>query len=105
MSTKKQFKIPESPMFDCTSALSASFRQTQDPAGLFRDIFYIGNRDRRSMLLEFSEAIYYLNKAENFHKEARKYGLLHFHIAQAIAWLEVARQRRAGRRSSPRRPA
>ncbi|RXE60389.1 hypothetical protein [Acetivibrio mesophilus] len=63
----------------------------------FEDIFYIGDRDREiEMLLGFSEAIYYLNKAEkNYYIKRNSANAVYFifHIAQAIAWLEVARKR------------
>lgn len=63
----------------------------------FEDIFYIGDRDREiEMLLGFSEAVYYLNKAEkNFYikRNSANAAYFIFHIAQAIAWLEVARHR------------
>ncbi len=63
----------------------------------FEDIFYIGDRDREiEMLLGFSEAIYYLNKAEkNFRVKRNRANAIFFlvQLAQGIAWMEVARQR------------
>ncbi|MTI96935.1 MAG: hypothetical protein FH749_15945 [Firmicutes bacterium] len=83
----------------------------QDPTlnEYIEDIFYIGNRDREvEMLLGFSEAVYYLNKAEKSYsvkKDSTNAQYYLFHIAQAIAWIEVARARlpRSGN-SSPRPP-
>lgn len=64
---------------------------------LFEDMFYIGDRDREiEMLLGFSEAVYYLNKAEkNYYVKNNRANAIYFifHIAQGIAWLEVARHR------------
>ncbi|WP_102399018.1 hypothetical protein [Haloimpatiens massiliensis] len=63
----------------------------------FEDIFYIGDRDREvEMLLGFSEAIYYLNKAQkNFlvKKDSANAAYFMFPLVQGIAWLEVARSR------------
>lgn len=61
------------------------------------DAFYVGERDREvEMLLGFSQAIYYLNKAEkNFQVKGNVANAVYFipHIAEGIAWLEVARSR------------
>ena len=63
----------------------------------FEDIFYIGERDTEiEMLLGFSQAVYYLNKAEkNFRvkHDSDKAIFFLFDLAQGIAWLEVARER------------
>lgn len=63
----------------------------------FEDIFYIGERDMEiEMLLGFSEAVYYLNKAEkNFRVKRDSPNAIYFlfHLARGIAWLEVARNR------------
>lgn len=63
----------------------------------FEDIFYIGDRDREiEMLLGFSEAIYYLNKAQkNFYikKNSANASFFILQIALGIAWIEVARNR------------
>lgn len=63
----------------------------------FEDIFYIGDRDREiEMLLGFSQAIYYLNKAEkNFRVKGNSHNAAYFlfQLAEGIAWLEVARER------------
>ncbi|MCG8501658.1 MAG: hypothetical protein MJB12_14830 [Firmicutes bacterium] len=63
----------------------------------FEDILYIGDREREiEMLLGFSEAIYYMNKAEkNIKVKNNSANAIYFifHIAQGIAWLEVARAR------------
>lgn len=64
---------------------------------LFDDSFHIGDRDREiEMLLGFSQAVYYLNKAEkNFRvkKNSQNATYFLFHLAEGIAWLEVARNR------------
>ena len=63
----------------------------------FEDIFYIGDRDREiEMLLGFSQAVYYLNKAEkNFRVKGNSQNAAYFlfQLAEGIAWLEVARHR------------
>mgnify|MGYP006277826603 CR=1 FL=1 len=63
----------------------------------FEDIFYIGERDKEiEMLLGFSQAVYYLNKAEkNFRVKKDSDNAIYFipEIAKGIAWLEVARDR------------
>ncbi len=61
------------------------------------DIFYIGDRDRQGeMLLGFSNAVYYMNKAEkNFRVKKNSENAVFFllQVAQGIAWLEVAKCR------------
>lgn len=61
----------------------------------FEDMFYIGDRDKEvEMLLGFSEAIYYLNKAKkNFYVKQNISNASYFitPLAQGIAWIEVAR--------------
>ncbi|PRX29285.1 hypothetical protein BX659_11029 [Orenia metallireducens] len=63
----------------------------------FEDIFYYGEKDREiEMLLGFSNAVYYLNKAEkNFRVKKNSENAIYFipQIAEGIAWLEVARNR------------
>lgn len=64
---------------------------------LFEDIFYIGDRDRATeMLLGFSQAVYYLNKAEkSFRIKGNSDHAVYFlfQLAEGIAWIEVARHR------------
>ncbi len=63
----------------------------------FEDIFYMGDRDVEiEMLLGFSQAVYYLNKAEkNFRikRNSQNAAYFLFQLAEGIAWLEVARHR------------
>lgn len=63
----------------------------------YNDIFYYGERDKEvEMLLGFSEAVYFLNKAEkNFRVKRNSENAIYFipQIAEGIAWLEVARSR------------
>lgn len=63
----------------------------------FEDIFYVGERDREiEMLLGFSNAVYYLNKAEKSFSVKRNIDHALFfipQIAESIAWLEVAKHR------------
>ncbi len=71
----------------------------KDPAikECFEDSFYIGDRDREiEMLLGFSNAVYYMNKAEkNFKIKGNSENAVYFllEVAKGIAWLEVARQK------------
>ena len=61
------------------------------------DIFYIGERDKEvEMSIGFSQAIYAMNKAEkNFYVKKNTENAVHylFMAANAIAWIEVAKQR------------
>lgn len=61
------------------------------------DAFYIGDVDRqKEMLLGFSGAVYYLNKAEkNFYVKENMENTVYFipQIAENIAWIEIFKNR------------
>lgn len=64
---------------------------------LFDEAFYIGEADRqKEMLLGFSGAVYYLNKAEkNFYIKENLENAIYFipQITENIAWIEIFKSR------------
>lgn len=62
---------------------------------LMQEAFYVGAADRlQEMLLGFSGAVYYLNKAEkNFYRKGNRENAVYFipQIAENIAWMEIFR--------------
>lgn len=77
----------------CTKIFSKDFILDE----LLEEAFYIGDVDRqREMLLGFSGAVYYLNKAEkNFYIKQNLEHAIYFipQIAENIAWMEVLKNR------------
>lgn len=64
---------------------------------VFNEAFYIGDKDREiEMLLGFSNAVYYLNKAEKnlYHKDNLNNAIYFIPLLnEGLAWIEVAKQR------------
>lgn len=77
----------------CTKIFSKDFILDE----LLEEAFYIGDVDRqKEMLLGFSGAVYYLNKAEkNFYIKQSLENAIYFipQIAENIAWIEVFKNR------------
>ncbi|MDE7297972.1 MAG: nucleotidyltransferase domain-containing protein [Lachnospiraceae bacterium] len=77
----------------CTKIFSKDFLLDE----LMDDAFYVGDVDRqKEMLLGFSGAVYYLNKAEkNFYVKGNSANTIYFipQIAENIAWIEIFKNR------------